>query len=290
MMKLTIRNPERKDWMSGYGVINRALADLDNVGGDPASADVHLFISPPYSFLDVDPTKFNVGLTMSERHSLKTYGFDFINMANKMDLLIVPSTWCKQIFSIAENGITVPTEVVALGHDHELWKGEPRNRPAKTCLILDRGRDHHGAVSVASEYFDEIMHIDCRTPKPTNDRNIDIIKAGRYTQQEIRNFYRRADVFLKWGREGWCFPNLEAMSSGCLVVTNCHHLGYVEADKNCLVFRTIEWLNNHLKRATQESLIDIKKAGQRTAASLTWAKTKEGICDAIARHYRPKVS
>ena len=282
-MKIAMRNRERCDWMSGYGVINRALADMHDADED--EADVHFFASPPYSFQQLDPDKFNVGLTMTERHHLKEYGFDFIGFANKMDLLITPSTWCKQVFQHEVNRLKPPIEVVALGHDHKAWTSPKKARPGRSCLILDRGRDHRGAQNEAAKYFQEVEYVDCRTPKPTSEANKKIIQAGRYTQDEIKQMYRHADVFLKWGREGWCFPILEAMSANCLVITNCVHLAYIEHEKNCLVFRDVPTLNRHLKAAANNDFRKLRAAGFETAKALTWEKTKQGIREAIVKHY-----
>lgn len=287
-MKIYIRNPERKDWMSGYGVINRALNSMNDTLDDDA-ADVHLFISPPYSFLDLDATKFNVGLTMTERHNLKSYkwhGRTFVQYANQMDLLIAPGQWCRDIFT---QQLEPPTEMVLLGHDHQPFFIPVRPGPNRRALIMDRGRDQKDSTRVLADCFTDINYVNCKTPKPDgSEKNTDLIKKGRYTPEEIQQFYREADVLFKWGREGWCFPILEAMSSGCLVITNCVHLGYIEPDKNCLVFRSIDHLHECLRRAERDPLTKMKEAGQATAASLTWERAKNGIRDAISKHYRRK--
>lgn len=282
-MKIAIRNPERTQWMSGYGVINRALAGLIATV-EPEEADVHLYASPPYSFTSLDPNKFNVGLTMSERHDLGSYrwhGKTFIDYANQMDLLLAPGTWCCQIF---RTQLKPPTEIALLGHDHDKWYQPVRDKQNHSVLVLDRGRDRKDSAAVLMDHFDDINHVNCATPKPGNEKNNEIIRSGRYSHAEMQQFYREADVFFKWGREGWCFPNLEAMSAGCLLITNCAHLGYVEDGKNCLVFRNMDQLQHCLRLASSEPLTEIKKAGQRTAMELTWQRTREAILSAIEKH------
>ena len=204
-MKIYVRNPERRDWMSGYGVINRAIEKMNDTLDDNA-ADVHLFASPPYSFLDLDPTKFNVGITMTERANLRSYkwhGQTFVDFADRMDLLIAPTQWSHDIFV---QQLKPPVERVPLGHHHDQWFAPVRNTPNLRVLILDRGRDDRNSANIVSSYFDEVNHVNCQTPKPDNPHNVEIIKKGRHSQEQIRQFYHEADVLFKWGREG-LFPS-----------------------------------------------------------------------------------
>lgn len=283
-MEITLRNPERRSWTSGWGVINRALAhpplcnSINNL-----AAPAHLFLSPPNSFLDVDKSKFNIGVTMGERNNLASYKFDFIGLANKMDLLIVPSIWQKKVF--AQNGIKVPIEIISLGHDHKSWANPILKGTANSsALIIDRGRDHAGSSNELQKYFEEVNYINCKTPKPTSERDIEIIKKGRYDRQILYKAYGAADVFLKWSREGWCFPLLEAMSAGCLCITNCVHLPYLRPNKNCLVFSTIPELTTHLQNATRQRFDHIKKAAQETAAQLIWESALKNLSNVIRRY------
>ncbi len=286
-MNITLRNPERRDWMTGWGVINRALAEICG-SIDDRSADVHLFMSPPYSFQDVDPAKFNVGLTMCERPDLSTYKWangGFVALTNQMDLVLVPSAWQLHIFK--QNGVVKPIEIVPLGHADGTWRAAIRNpgRVNVSALILDRGRDHGGGSNVLGRYFSDINYINARTPKSDGTKaNTEIIKKGRLKPEAIFQAYREADVFLKWGREGYCYPILEAMSAGCLVVTNCVHLPYIEEGKNCLTFRNVGELKKKLDWASRNSGDNIKVAGQATAKLLTWEKSKKAILGVINKH------
>lgn len=287
-MKITLRNPERRDWMSGYGVINRALAPICDSLGD-LSADIHFFVSPPYSFEPVDPSKFNVGLTMGERDNLNSYKWAngrFPELANRMDLIITVSPWNHQVMK--KNGIKCIIEHTNLGHDHDSWACTVADRPNRKALILDRGRDHGGGQNVLAQHLEFINYLDCKTPKPTSDGNREIIKKGRFSRKELQAAYREADVFFKWGREGWGFPILEAMSAGCLVITNCVHLPYLENNVNCLTFRNVDQLQHALRHAVRANYTEIKRAGQQTARKLTWDKARESVLALIRQHARRK--
>jgi glycosyltransferase involved in cell wall biosynthesis len=273
-------------WMSGYGLINRGLRPICDSEED-LSADVHLWISPPYSFgtpEKLDPAKINIGVTMGERDDLHSYGFPFVAKANLMDLIITTSTWQYQVMQ--KNGITRPIEICLLGHDHEKWFRAVREvKKNRTTLIVDRGRDHGGGSNELAKYFDEINYMNCRTPKPDGTpEGTERIKTGRYTQEQMFEAYHEADVFLKWGREGWGFPILEAMSSGCLVITNCVHLPYLRDKENCLTFRNSKQLQAALQRAANHPCTAVKEAGQQTAAELTWEKARERVLAAIEKY------
>ena len=291
---ITLRNPERRNWMTGWGVINRAMGPMcDSI--DDRDAPIHLFLSPPYSFQDVDPTKFNVGMTMCEKNDLLTrqwHGEFFVPLCNKMDLILVPGEWQKAVFEL--NKMKPPIEIVTLGHDHNRWKQSVRPGKSTHCLIVDRGRDHGGAANEAQRHFTEVTYMDARTPsQKTLDRlppeqRTHVVAQGKYTAQEMQEAYRDADVFFKWGREGFCYPILEAMSAGCLIITNCHTLPYIKKHENALVFRDVKELSACLTMAEKNPLTKLKMSGQATAAALTWANTHKETLAAILKHYKTK--
>lgn len=121
------------------------------------------------------------------------------------------------------------------------------------------------------KYFSEIRYMDCRTPYKMKP-GAEWLKKGNFTPAELQAAYAETDVFFKWGREGWGFPLLEAMSAGALVITNCVHLPYLEDRKNCLQFRDAPALQRVLNLASRQKLTEIKREGQKTAKSLTWGK------------------
>jgi glycosyltransferase involved in cell wall biosynthesis len=297
MPEITRRNAERTRWTSGWGVINRGLASAcDSV--DNLDAPIQLYMSPPYSFEDLDPTKFNVGLTMGERDDLGSYQFPFVENCNKMDLLIVPgstvngleTSWQKQVFQ--KNGVKPPIVSMLLGHNHADWYRPVRERDNRSVFIMGRGREHGGSVDIVSGHFEDVNYMDCRAPKGKEleamepDERAALLEQGRYTPEELQAAYGEADIFFKWSREGWCYPILEAMSAGCLVITNCHTLPYLRHHVNCLIFRDLDELGQTLRYASGHHCNDIKLRGQETAASLTWERAGSELRRLILEHYR----
>src|SRR5690606_8716739 len=116
------------------------------------------------------------------------------------------------------------------------------------------------------------QELDCTPPRkdvPAEQRE-QLLREGKVSHEQLAAAYREADVFFQWGREGYCYPILEAMSSGCLVVTNCAHLAYLVPGENCLTFANIPELLKLLERVQKEPFTELKRAGQATAADLTW--------------------
>lgn len=90
-------------------------------------------------------------------------------------------------------------------------------------------------------------------------------------QEEIPNIYRHAKVFLKLSKsEGFCLPILEAMASGCLVVT--HDMG---GNDFCTAENSI--LDNHTDHIDRflagDDYSEIIKKGRKTAEEMTWEKS-----------------
>jgi hypothetical protein len=272
-MRIVLRNASRAvDPKSGYGVINEALLPLVDavdcpVGGRAVGdGDVHLFASPPYSFRPVTG-KFNVGLTMTERQSLKEYQFDFVGKCNAVDLLLVPSFLQKRIFE--SNGVRTPISVVLLGVDFDAWSAPVRDSDNRMAFIMDRGRDHAKVRDVVGS----IMTVDYADRKSV------------ISHDDLKRRYSSADILVKWvdrrgPGEGWCFPILEAMSSGCAVITNAELPYLVEG--NHLPFRDEAGLREQLRSAASSRLFSVKQAGNATARSLSWGSARAVIRGAIS--------
>jgi len=254
--------------LSGWGLINEELMALDRLGDQP----VHLFASFPRHFKHVEPQKFNVALTVTDHPDIGQQYHGFADRCNQMNLMLVTSEVQKGC--LERGGVTVPIEIVDLGHNHAKWHSSTQRGSNTTSMILDRGRDHQGGVNELAKFFNEIVYMNCTS-------------AGEdYTDDDLKAAYQDADVFFKWSREAWCFPILEAMSAGCLVITCCHgDVPYLKPDQNCLVFDTIEEMQHMLGMAAQNSYDEIKQAGQETAAALSWHTSLTLIRYAINRHF-----
>lgn len=243
---------------------------LDRIGDQP----IHLFASFPRHFREIDPKKFNVALTVTDHPNISKQDHGFAERCNQMDMVLVTSK--TQQGHLERGGVTVPIEVVDLGHDHAKWHSPLHRGGNTTSLILDRGRDHQGGANELAKFFNEIVYMNC-------------MSAGEdYTDDDLKEAFREADVFFKWSREAWCFPILEAMSAGCLVITCCHgDVPYLKPDKNCMTFNSIAEMQHLLGMAAKNPYDEIKQAGQETAAALSWRTSLTLIRYAINRHFIP---
>jgi hypothetical protein len=283
---ITLQNSDRASHESGYGRINSYLARLVADSLDDDAADVHLYCSPPYAFyphanttvvpemisrvdgVTLDSSKFHVGLTACDR-PLTTYGnFDFARLCTRMNLLLVPSDWDRQMFRAA--GLTVPIEVVRLGHNHADWACPVRNRQNTRVFVLDRGRDlSEESRRVLARYF-EIDYYRCSG-------------HGKLSRAELKKRYDRADIFFKWAEEGaWSYPVMEAMSAGCLVITNC---AYTPLNAyNSFRFRSREELSQILQLCRGQDHMLLKQTAQLTAQQWSEELSASDIRQAIAKH------
>jgi hypothetical protein len=269
MSQITLRNEPRTHHLSGYGRINRALARYAD-GVDVLDMPIHLFCSPPYSFGTKIPGAFNVGLTMCD-YPVRDYGFPFVDQANEMDLLLVPSDRDRQMF--IEGGIHVPIEVVSMGHEHDFWYREPLVLDKRRVFMFNRGRDIMTAKSLVT---DNGLELDYFTGPG----------LGVVPDEEMRDKHHHlADVFLKWAVElAWSYPTLEAMSAGCLIITNCPYVFL--NDTNCFKFGADgSGLNTILRRIRSNDFMEKRLAGQKTAASLRWDSAASGILAACRDGY-----
>lgn len=238
----------------------------------PAEGDVHLYCGMPDASRGLSDSKFNVLVTVTDYHDVREHSPDYAEVCNLYDLLIVPDAWQQE--RLKDCGVKPPVAVAPLGHSHDAWKYGAQEKQNTTAMILDRGRDHEGGTNELMKYFSMVTYLDCRPDQP-----------GKPVE-EIRDEMRRSQVFFKWSHEGWCFPILEAMSTGCLVITDCRHLSYIQPDHNALVFDDVAEMHKQLSRAKTEPLTDIKHQGYKTAERLTWDTSYAAIKQVVEEHYR----
>lgn len=282
-MRIALQNAHRCEQENGYGRINAYLARLVADCLDDESAEVQLFASPPYSFrcreapgvipgaasgVNRRSGRFYVGLTACDRDLSGYKNFDYVGLANAMDLLLVPSAWDRDMFR--RGRITTPVEVVRLGHHHPEWFQPIERRENKRLFILDRGRDYSQAKTIAAHYF-EVDYYRCSG-------------FGKLSRDDLRARYREADVFLKWAEEGaWSYPAIEAMSAGCLLVTNCPYV-YTSAS-NSLQFSSAADLQRVLSACCSKDYYEFKQQAQQDAAEWTEERSAAGIRAAIEQAF-----
>lgn len=272
--EITLRNEHRAEALSGYGRVNRGLANhaCDSLGN--MDAPIHLYASPPYSFEGLLDDRFNVGLTFSD-HPLEGYtNFDFAGLSNKMDLILAPSEMDKETF--IDGGITTPVEVVPIGHDHEEWVQPIRREENKRVFILDRGRDYKRQVAMAEEFFDDVHVHDCSG-------------YGTLTDAELKELYGQADIFLKWAEEyAWSYPAMEAMSAGCLVISQCPYRFTTLENSLSFQHSKPEQLRYALRSCVEETHIEKKKQAQEDMLLWSWRRSGAAVRQAIFKYYEGK--
>lgn len=95
-------------------------------------------------------------------------------------------------------------------------------------------------------------------------------------QEEIPGIYQRSKVMIKLSKsEGFCLPILEAMASGCLVVTTTMggNDDWCEHEKNCLMISdcfAIDEIKEHLENGKHRWLV---ARGKTTAKESDWSKS-----------------
>jgi len=102
---------------------------------------------------------------------------------------------------------SLPCEVVVNGIDLDVF--HPRGRQKDSCKVIVLNRRN---IADAREAITLI-------PEAVKKKIEFVILENQYTQAEIAEFFRKADIFLAIGYpEGFALPPLEAMASGCAVV------------------------------------------------------------------------
>lgn len=192
---------------------------------------VGLLYNYPYSIASMR-TDVRLVYTMFESDKIPQDWPEYLKQANEV---IVPSTWCAEVF--AKSGITAT--VVPLGYNDRIFKPVKRpevgSRPF-TFIHYDSFNLRKGFIEVFNAFTKEFNKDDNvrLILKTVRDRTnipvmkseyaqIDVIK-GMYSEQELVNLLQEADCMVYPSRgEGFGITPLEAMATGCpAIVPNAH--------------------------------------------------------------------
>lgn len=274
------RYPDRVTHATGYAEVQRQIIlGLDAVGeqvGFPACADalaraaflpvqqrerlealarrpftndtgtIHLQVASPDGFLP-RPGRLTVGLTMTERETLSGYQFDWAAACNRLDAVITPTEWNRDVFE--RNGIH-NVHVVPLGIDTDYFAPRPvrflsvfagYGWPGSRANWEDLLRAYEDEFAGCDDVAWTIVSLEARAPlkfgglrhalraMPSDLRQLlrramgthptlKVIQAGRLTHEQMRDIYREHDCFVSYSREGWGLPLLEALACSLEVI------------------------------------------------------------------------
>lgn len=108
------------------------------------------------------------------------------------------------------------------------------------------------------------------------DDNLGVECITNPKQEDIPAIYQRARVMIKLSKsEGFCLPILEAMASGCLVVTTTMggNDDWCDHERNCLIVSdcfAVDEITEHLENGKHNWVIE---RGKMTAKDFDWNKS-----------------
>ncbi len=229
---------------NGYGQVSATVArGLIELGHDVQfqefpGMELALFVCPP------DKIKFgrqvrSAAITMHELDELPEVKHGWIEILNRLDLVITPTSWNRKVWERA--GVRTPIEVVPLGIDAGSYYPVTGRRCTFLCVHENLGgetsredwRQTLRAYLAAFTVEDAVrLLIKTWKWKPaefqaalqaiqlelglTEDRAAEIeVIDGALSFDEMRALYQGAWLFLKnANREGWSMPCTEALACG----------------------------------------------------------------------------
>jgi glycosyltransferase involved in cell wall biosynthesis len=162
---------------------------------------------------------------------------------NRTRAVIVPTRFVAE--TCRRSDVEAPVEVVPQGADPEMYPyvERPEQEGLTTLVVATLGRRKHPAEAVAAwrrafagdPHARLILKGKLGGGFPVDDPRIDVVTETEHTRG-IAHWYRRADVLLALGNEGFGLPLVEAMSTGLPVIAlSSEGQGDVCADAGPLV-------------------------------------------------------
>jgi glycosyltransferase involved in cell wall biosynthesis len=229
---------------NGYGQVSAAVSrGLIELGHDVQfqeypGMELSLFICPPGKIKFGRQVR-SAAITMHELDHLPDAKRDWVEILNRLDLLITPTEWNREVWQRA--GVSTPIEVVPLGIDvesyfpvtgractflcvHENLGGETSREDWRVTL-----RAYLGAFTAADDVRLAIKTWKWKPAEFQVARRELLAELGRgeadaaeievidgvLSAEQMRELYQRAWLFLKnANREGWSMPCTEALACG----------------------------------------------------------------------------
>lgn len=312
-MKIFLCDGNRRQVVaSGYGslaaALDRGLPPLGHeiIYAPERDTDVCLFVSPPSS---MSPQKMpfpTAGFTMHELTTLPESKAGWVDILNRLDLLITPTEWNAQVWK--DLGVRTPIAVVPLGVDpsvyhlpktsdftvltvHEnLGGGSSRENWRQTLQSFIQGfAGVEGARLIIKTWKWKPESFESAVCEEASRRGVDRTSIqvdvidDVVPPNEMRALYQQCWLFLKnANREGWSLPTTEAVACGATVAATRIEplLSHLPADTEWFDVGDNDALIAILNRSHSDYLASTSKS-RRFTSSRTAALTAR----ALERHF-----
>lgn len=296
-----------------WQTLHRLTDVADCVCEKQATHDTVLHYCPPHFYQPI-PNRRNVLFTMWEGDRLPRAEIEVLRTVHGV---IVPSNYCREVFE----GYGLRPHVVPLGLPPAYLEQQPPDRRtgAVSFMFLGARTARKGTQIVGPAWRKAFGEIDSQADVylymktiSDDDPKIEAHFGGRVTldsrdlpSEEVQTLYRMHDVFIFPSvGEGFGLPVLEAMASGCLVIsTDAGGLAEFVNDETALVLQrsrtvkadygieidlgvpTVAGLSSLMLRAYREwgspELERIRQNGIEKARGYTWEKSARLLLESL---------